>query len=85
MWTNCSVLSPPIQSLLEAAILQRRSDLDDEAQRLRELGTRVEEKFLSGSAFDELVTAATKFKAGLVVLGADRARPRPTIIPRERS
>ena len=56
--------------VLEAAILQRRSDLDDEAQRLRELGTRVEEKFLSGSAFDELVTAATKFKAGLVVLGA---------------
>ena len=56
--------------VLEAAILQRRSDLDDEAQRLRELGTRVEEKFFSGSAFDELVTAATKFKAGLVVLGA---------------
>ena len=56
--------------VLEAAILQRRSDLDDEAQRLRELGTKVDEKFLSGSAFDELVTAATKFKAGLVVLGA---------------
>jgi nucleotide-binding universal stress UspA family protein len=56
--------------LLEAAILQRRSDLDDEAQRLRELRTTVEEKFLSGSAFDELVRAATKFKAGLVVLGA---------------
>jgi nucleotide-binding universal stress UspA family protein len=56
--------------VLEAAILQRRSDLDDEAQRLRELGTRVDEKFFSGSAFDELVTAATKFKAGLVVLGA---------------
>ena len=56
--------------VLEAAILQRRSELDDEAQRLRELGTRVEEKFLSGSAFGELVTAATKFKAGLVVLGA---------------
>ena len=56
--------------VLEAAILQMRSELDDEAQRLRELGTRVEEKFLSGSAFGELVTAATKFKAGLVVLGA---------------
>ena len=51
--------------VLEAAILQRRSDLDAEAQRLRELGTRVEEKFLSGSAFDELVTVATKFKARL--------------------
>ena len=56
--------------VIEAAILQRRSDLDDEAQRLRELGTRVEERFLSGSAFEELVTAATKFKARLVILGA---------------
>jgi len=56
--------------LLEAAISQRRSDLDDEAKRLRELGTKVDEKFLTGSAFDQLVTAATKFKARLVVLGA---------------
>jgi len=56
--------------VLEAAILQRRSDLDDEAQRLRDLGTGVEEKFLSGSAFDELVTAATKSKARLIVVGA---------------
>src|SRR5512132_2852909 len=54
----------------EAAILQRRSDLDDEAQRLRELGTKVDEKFLSGSAFDEVLRAATKFKARLVGLGA---------------
>src|SRR5512132_4138768 len=56
--------------VLEAAILQRRSDLDDEAQRLRELGTRIAEKFLSGSAFDEVLRAATKFKARLVGLGA---------------
>jgi nucleotide-binding universal stress UspA family protein len=56
--------------VLEAAILQRRSDLDDEAQRLRELGTRVEEKFLSGSAFDHLVTAATNAKGQLIVIGA---------------
>jgi nucleotide-binding universal stress UspA family protein len=56
--------------LLEAAILQRRRDLDDEAQRLRELGTSVEDKFLSGSAFEELVTTAKKFKVSLVVLGA---------------
>jgi len=56
--------------LLEAAILQRRSDLDDEAQRLREVGTRVEERFLSGSASEELATTAKKFKARLVVLGA---------------
>src|SRR5215467_8628274 len=42
--------------LLEAAILQRRSDLDDEAQRLRDVGTRTEERFLSGSASEELAT-----------------------------
>ena len=45
-----ALVSNPI--VLEAAILQRRGDLDDEAQRLRDLGTEVEEKFLSGSAFD---------------------------------
>src|SRR5262249_36631448 len=56
--------------LLEAATLRRRGELDDEAQRLRELGTEVEEKFLSGSAFDELVTTAKEFKARLIVLGA---------------
>src|SRR5262245_51997712 len=56
--------------LLEAAILQRRSDLNDATQRLRDLGTTVEEKFLSGSAFDELATAATKSKARLIVAGA---------------
>ena len=56
--------------VLEAAILQRRSDLDDEAQRLRELGTQVNDKFLSGSAFDQLVAAATDAKGRLVVVGA---------------
>jgi hypothetical protein len=34
--------------------LQKRDELNHEAQRLRELGTRVEEKFLSGSAFHAL-------------------------------
>jgi nucleotide-binding universal stress UspA family protein len=56
--------------LLEAATLQRRTHLDGEARRLRHLGTEVEEKFLSGSAFDELVTTAKKSKARLVVIGA---------------
>jgi nucleotide-binding universal stress UspA family protein len=56
--------------VLEAAILQRRGDLDDEAQRLRKLGTQVDEKFVSGSAFDELVTAAKKSKARFIVVGA---------------
>src|SRR4026207_1421140 len=63
-----ALVSNPI--VLEAAILQRRGDLDDEAKRLRELGTQVDEKFVSGSAFDELVTAAKKSKARLIVVGA---------------
>jgi nucleotide-binding universal stress UspA family protein len=63
-----ALVSNPV--LLEAATLQRRGDLDDEAQRLRHLGTNVEEKFLSGSAFDHLVTAATNAKGQLIVIGA---------------
>ena len=63
-----SLPSGPI--VFEAAILQRRRELDSEAQRLRDLGTQVEEKFLSGSAPYELVTAATKTKARLIVVGA---------------
>ena len=70
MWTNCYGLSPSDPVVLEAAILQRRSDLDREAQRLRELGNQVEEKFLSGSAFDQLVTAATEARGRLIVVGA---------------
>jgi nucleotide-binding universal stress UspA family protein len=56
--------------VFEAAILQRRRELDSEAQRLRDLGTQVEERFPSGSAPYELVTAATKTKARLIVVGA---------------
>jgi nucleotide-binding universal stress UspA family protein len=63
-----ALVSNPV--VLEAAILQRRGDLDDEAQRLREMGTQVDEKFVSGSAFDELVTAAKKSKARFIVVGA---------------
>ena len=70
MWTNCSALSPLIQSYLKLRSCKDAAIWMMKRSGLRELGTRVEEKFLSGSAFDELVTAATKFKAGLVVLGA---------------
>jgi nucleotide-binding universal stress UspA family protein len=63
-----ALVSNPI--VLEAAILQRRGDVDDEAKRLRDLKTTVEQKFVSGSAFDELVTAAMKSKARLIVVGA---------------
>jgi nucleotide-binding universal stress UspA family protein len=56
--------------LLEDAISERRRELDREAHRLRDLGTNAEEKFLSGSAFDELVTAATEARGRLIVVGA---------------
>jgi nucleotide-binding universal stress UspA family protein len=56
--------------LLEDAISERRRELDREAQRLRDMGTKIEEKFLSGSAFDELVTAATEAQGRLIVVGA---------------
>jgi nucleotide-binding universal stress UspA family protein len=55
---------------IEAAISERRGELNSEAQRLRDLGTQVEEKFLSGSAPYELVAAATESKARLIVVGA---------------
>ena len=56
--------------LLEDAISRRRRELDCEAQRLRDLGTNVEEKFLSGSAFGELVTAASEVRGLLIIVGA---------------
>ena len=63
-----SLVSNPI--ILDAAVLQRRAELARETQRLRDLGTQVEEKLLSDSAFDQLVAAATKAKGGLIVVGA---------------
>jgi nucleotide-binding universal stress UspA family protein len=63
-----SLASDPF--LLEAAILQRRAELHHEAQRLRDLGTKVEEKFVCGSAFDELVTAASEVRGRLIIVGA---------------
>jgi nucleotide-binding universal stress UspA family protein len=63
-----SLVSNPL--LFEAAILQRRADLKDEAERLRNLETEVEEKFVLGSPVDELAKAARKSRARLVVLGA---------------
>jgi nucleotide-binding universal stress UspA family protein len=63
-----SLVSDPV--IVEAAVLQTRSALDRETQRLRDLGTEVEEKVLAGSAFDQLVTVATNAKARLVVIGA---------------
>jgi nucleotide-binding universal stress UspA family protein len=56
--------------LFEAAIRQRRVEFDRTAERLRESGTAVDEKLVSGSAIDQLVTAATNAKGRLIVLGA---------------
>jgi nucleotide-binding universal stress UspA family protein len=57
-------------TLFEPALTHRRGELDRVAGRLRELGTDVDEKLLSGSAFEQLVTAATDAKGRLVVVGA---------------
>jgi len=56
--------------LFEAAVAHRRPELDRMADRLRELGTDVDEKLLCGSAFDKLVTVATETSGRLIVVGA---------------
>jgi nucleotide-binding universal stress UspA family protein len=63
-------LAPVDPKLFEAALSEKHTALDDEANRLRSLGTRVKEKLLSGSAFDQLVSAATDAKGRLIVVGA---------------
>jgi nucleotide-binding universal stress UspA family protein len=63
-----SLVSDPI--IVESAALQTRCELDREVQRLRDLGTDVEGKIVAGSAFDQLVTAATNARARLIVIGA---------------
>jgi len=57
-------------TLFEAALSQKRAELEREAERLRKSGTIVETELLAGSAFDELVTAAIETKARLIVVGA---------------
>ncbi len=57
-------------TLFEAALSQKRGQLTHEAERLRQRRADVQEKILSGSAFDELVTAAVASEARLIVLGA---------------
>lgn len=57
-------------TLVEVALSQKRAEFDREVARLRSLGTVVEGKLLSGSAFDELVTAAVESKGWLLVVGA---------------
>ena len=63
-----SLVSDPI--IIESAALQTRRELDHEVQRLRDLGTDIEGKIVAGSAFDQLVTAATNARSRLIVIGA---------------
>jgi nucleotide-binding universal stress UspA family protein len=63
-------LAPVDPKTFEAALSETGVALEDEAKRLRSLGTQVKERLLSGSAFDQLVTAATDDKARLIAVGA---------------
>jgi nucleotide-binding universal stress UspA family protein len=63
-------LAPVEPKLFEAALSEKRHALNEEANRLRNLGTPVKEKLLSGSAFDQLVTAAREATGRFIVVGA---------------
>ena len=56
--------------LFEQVVSRNRQELDREAERLRKSGTKVEEKLLSGSVFNELVDVAAESNARLMVVGA---------------
>lgn len=57
-------------ALFESVIARKREELDREATRLRNSGTAVDKKLLSGSIYNELVNAATEVNARLIVVGA---------------
>ena len=63
-------MAPVDPKLFEAALSEKRTALDHEANRLRSLGTQVRSKLLAGSAFDQVVGAATDAKGRLIVVGA---------------
>src|SRR6476469_8768859 len=56
--------------LFEEVVSKGRDELHRHADRLRKLGTKVEGTILSGSVFEELVEAASRANARLVVIGA---------------
>jgi hypothetical protein len=58
-------MAPVDPTLFEPALTHRRGELNRVAERLRELGTDVDEKLVSGSAFDELLNATIQSKARL--------------------
>jgi|ERR1043166_705876 nucleotide-binding universal stress UspA family protein len=61
-------LSDP--GLFEQLLGDSRQELHRHAERLRKLGTKVDEKIVSGSIFNELVDAAARTNARLLVIGA---------------
>ena len=63
-------LAPVEPKLFAEALSGKRTALDQEATRLRSLGTQVKDKLLSGSTFDQLVTAAREATARFIVVGA---------------
>ena len=56
--------------LLEASTSRRSAELKRYADRLRKSKTVVEERVISGSPFDQIVNAAVRCKARLIVIGA---------------
>lgn len=63
-------LAPAHPGLFEEIVLAGRQELHRHAERLRKIGTRVDAKILSGSVFNELVDAAARARARLLVVGA---------------
>ena len=61
-------LSDP--GLFDQVVSQNRDELHRHAERLRKLGTKVEGTILSGSVFEELIAAASRANARLIVVGA---------------
>lgn len=56
--------------LFEEVVSKSREELHRHAERLRKLGTKVEGTILSGPVFEELVDAAVRANARLIVVGA---------------
>lgn len=63
-------LAPVDPKIFEPALSEKHQALRDDANRLRNLGTQVKEKLLSGSPFDQVLTAAREATARLIIVGA---------------
>ncbi len=63
-------LGPLDPSVVQSAMADERAALDRELARLRDCGVEVDGQIRSGSAYDELVTAASEANARSIILGA---------------